>query len=110
MEFIAHTYSRFLKLIQNWQPSRSEFFETFVHQTGRTLWPGIKKRPGKSSGKCDVRRQSKIATCMCSELHLIHRPLRSGFRITSDGWWREVIKQFVVSRMNCYKLSLKMRR
>ena len=106
MDFVAHVDPGGIERIQDRRPAAGQLVERGLHQSRRTLRPGVDVRPRQRAGKGTAGGQAEVLRCPRRQQHLLHRPGSAGGRVVANLGGREAVEGDVVGRMHRDQLPL----
>ena len=110
MDLITHVDPGFVERIQDRAPAPRQLVERGLDQPCRALRPRIDERPRESTRERGVRRQAKVARCLCRQQKLVNRPGLASRGMASDLRRGKAVEREVVRRVDGNKLALQMGR
>ena len=108
MDLVAEVDAGFVESIQDRAPAPCQLVERGLYQPRRALRPRIDERPGESARERGVRRQPKVARCLCRQQKLVNRPGLASRGIASHLRRGKAVECEVIRRVDGNKLALQM--
>ena len=108
MDLVTDVDPGFVVSIQDRAPAPCQLVERGLYQPRRALRPRIDERPRKSARERGVRRQPKVARCLCRQQKLLNRPGLASRGMASHLRRGKAVEREVIRRVDRNKLALQM--